>query len=72
MAIPVFWFGLVSLKEAWSVPEYSHGPLIPIVSAYLFLREMKFVPPTDRTVVDRWPGFWVMMVAASPAASKKL
>lgn len=63
LAIPVFWFGLVSLKDAWSVPEYSHGPLIPIVSAYLFLREMKFVPPTDRTVVDRWPGFWVMMVA---------
>lgn len=63
LAIPVFWFGLVSLKEAWSVPEYSHGPLIPIVSAYLFLREMKFVPPTERPVTDRWPGFWVMMVA---------
>lgn len=63
LAVPVFWFGLVSLKEAWSVPEYSHGPLIPIVSAYLFLREMKFVPPTDKPVTDRWPGFWVMMFA---------
>ena len=63
LAVPVFWFGLVSLKDAWSVPEYSHGPLIPIVSAYLFLREMKFVPPAQQPVTDRWPGFWVMMAA---------
>ena len=61
-AVPVFWYGVVSLGEAWSTPEYSHGPLIPVVSAYLFLRDMKAVPRTNQPVTDRWPGFWVVMV----------
>jgi len=60
-AIPLFWYGLISLGEAWSTPEYSHGPLIPIVSAYLFLRDMKAVPKANGAVTDRWPGFWVVM-----------
>ena len=29
-AIAIFWDGLISLGSAWSVPEYSHGPLIPV------------------------------------------
>lgn len=41
VALPVFWIGLVSLGQAWITPEYSHGPLIPLISLYLFLRERR-------------------------------
>jgi len=44
-AVPVFWIGFISLVEAWVTPEYSHGPLIPIISLYLFLREMRSAQP---------------------------
>ena len=44
-ALPVFWLGITdSLLAAWSTPEYSHGPLIPLISAYLFLRELRDRP----------------------------
>lgn len=60
-SLPVFWIGLRSLVEAWSTPEYSHGPLIPLISLYLFLRELRQEPPVDlRTVRRRWPGVLVM------------
>ena len=52
----VFWSGFVSLVGAWSIPEYSHGPIIPLVSAFLFLREMRSAPPVAYPVTDRWPG----------------
>jgi hypothetical protein len=42
------WFfvdGLDALLTAWSLPEYSHGPLIPILSGLLFLRQLKEYPP---------------------------
>jgi exosortase D (VPLPA-CTERM-specific) len=55
-AMPVFLFGFQSLAEAWLRPEYSHGPIIPVLSAYMFLREMRRVPPPDAPVRDRWPG----------------
>ena len=29
---------------AWQQPEYSHGPLIPVLSGLLFLRQLKDVP----------------------------
>jgi len=64
-AVAVFWNGFVSLTTAWNVPEYSHGPLIPLVSAFLFLREMRLAPPTDQPVTDRWPG---VIVAAAGLA----
>ena len=57
--LPLFWFGLAGLADAWSRPEFSHGPVIPLLSFYLFLREMKAVPPIPATgapVADRWPG----------------
>jgi exosortase D (VPLPA-CTERM-specific) len=54
--IAVFWYGFESLLAAWQTPQYSHGPVIPMLSSYMFLREMKAVPPTDRPVTDRWPG----------------
>jgi exosortase D (VPLPA-CTERM-specific) len=60
--LPLFWYGLRSLVQAWGVPEYSHGPLIPAISLFLFLREMRAVPPTSAPVRDRWPGVFVAML----------
>ena len=66
-AIPVFWIGFVSLGKAWSTAEYSHGPLIPMISLYLFLRELRRKPLPAFTVGDRWPGILVIMAALSLA-----
>ncbi|MDE9451605.1 VPLPA-CTERM-specific exosortase XrtD [Aliiroseovarius sp. Z3] len=66
-ALPVFWIGFQSLAAAWSTPEYSHGPLIPIISLYLFLRELRKAPLPDLTVQDRWPGVFVIVVALAIA-----
>ncbi|MEO1548850.1 MAG: VPLPA-CTERM-specific exosortase XrtD [Pseudomonadota bacterium] len=62
-AVPVFWFGFISLGDAWSTPEYSHGPLIPILSAYLFLRDMRRVPPAAVAPKDRWPGVAIIIIS---------
>ena len=59
----VFYDGLVDLWENWQTPEYSHGPLIPIISGYLLLRQLKHVPEQPGAVPDRWPGFVVLMIA---------
>lgn len=40
-AVPVYWLGFKALGRAWMTPEYSHGPLIPVISLYLFLRELR-------------------------------
>ena len=62
VALPIFWLGLRSLGAAWMTPEYSHGPLIPLISLYLFLRELRQAPPVDRSAkVNRLPGIIVMM-----------
>ena len=68
--LPLFWFGLVGLADAWSRPEFSHGPVIPVLSFYMFLREMKAVPPVPATgpVADRWPGVGVILLALALAA----
>ncbi|MGS4946287.1 VPLPA-CTERM-specific exosortase XrtD [Meridianimarinicoccus sp. RP-17] len=59
-AFTVFQFGLKSLFSAWATPEYSHGPLIPVISLYLFLRELRKAPPVDpQARVVRWPGIVV-------------
>jgi exosortase D (VPLPA-CTERM-specific) len=65
-SIPVFWLGFVSLVQAWSTAEYSHGPLIVPISLYLFLRELRRGPqyPPAPPVV-RWPG--VAVIAAGLA-----
>ncbi len=65
-SIPVFWIGFVSLGQAWITPEYSHGPLIPLISLYLFLRELRKGPqsPPEGPVV-RWPG--VVIIASALA-----
>lgn len=66
-SVPVFWIGIVSLGAAWSTPEYSHGPLIPIISLYLFLRELRNAPPTPPAIHDRWPGVAVIALALAVA-----
>jgi len=63
VSIPIFWIGFVSLGQAWSTPEYSHGPLIPIISLYLFLRELRDSDLPQPTVRDRWPGVLVIGLA---------
>lgn len=67
-ALPVFWLGFVSLAKAWSTAEYSHGPLIPLISLYLFLRELRQEPAgwsgeEAARRVRRWPGVAVILGA---------
>lgn len=48
--------GMAELWRAWQTAEYSHGPLIPLISGYLFLRQLKGVAPNYGPVNDRLPG----------------
>ncbi|MGV8988685.1 MAG: VPLPA-CTERM-specific exosortase XrtD [Cypionkella sp.] len=72
----LFWFGLAvvsagvyfqtgveALAEAWATPEYSHGPIIPLLSAFLFLGELKRVPVSHAPVTDRGPGIALILFA---------
>lgn len=62
--IAFFWYGIVSLGNAWQTPEYSHGPLIPIISGFLFLQEMRHLPPRRGAITDQWwPGVLVVSAA---------
>ncbi len=58
-----FSYGIEALLRAWVTPEYSHGPVIPLLSAYMFLREMKSVPPAAGPVTDRGPGVALVIFA---------
>ncbi|MBP1804937.1 VPLPA-CTERM-specific exosortase XrtD [Rubellimicrobium aerolatum] len=63
-SLPVYWLGFEALARAWSTPEYSHGPIIPLVSLYLFLRELRMAPPEDPAQPRRrWPGILVILFA---------
>lgn len=62
-SVPIFWIGIVSLGRAWATPEYSHGPLIPLISLYLFLREMRRDPLPGAETPQRWPGLVVIALA---------
>ncbi len=62
-SVPIFWIGFVSLAQAWSTAEYSHGPLIPLISLYLFLRELRRLPPPKPVVHDRAPGLIIITLA---------
>lgn len=70
------WFGLAALSatvyfqtgaealgQAWATPEYSHGPIIPLLSAFLFLGELKRVPVSLAPVTDRGVGVAVILFA---------
>ncbi|WP_278924229.1 VPLPA-CTERM-specific exosortase XrtD [Pseudophaeobacter profundi] len=64
VSLPIFWMAMVSLAEVWVTPEYSHGPLIPLISLYLFLRELRDKQPLPAgTLVDRRPGIYVIVAA---------
>ncbi|MCC0062811.1 MAG: VPLPA-CTERM-specific exosortase XrtD [Defluviimonas sp.] len=66
-SLPVFWIGIVSLAAAWSTAEYSHGPLIPLISLYLFLRELRARPEGGGTETGRWTGLVVIALALAIA-----
>ncbi len=66
-SIPIFWIGFKSLGAAWSTAEYSHGPLIPVISLYLFLRELRKSPMPAAQVSDRLPGIIVIGIALAIA-----
>ena len=55
--------GLDALLIAWQLPEYSHGPLIPVLSLLLFLRQLKEVPVDRGPKRNRWVGVLVILVA---------
>ena len=67
-----FWNGIEELLVNWQLPEYSHGPLIPVLSGLLFLRQLKTVPVNPGPVTDTWPGVAVMMIAVTVGAAGKL
>ncbi|MBC7139187.1 MAG: VPLPA-CTERM-specific exosortase XrtD [Defluviimonas sp.] len=59
-----FYEGFDALLRAWSTPEYSHGPLIPVLSGLLFLRQLKS-EPVWLGPVNRWPGVILLLVATA-------
>lgn len=63
-SVPIFWSAFQSLGSAWMTPEYSHGPLIPLISLYLFLRERR-AAPTARPEARRnaTPGIALLLFA---------
>ena len=64
--------GLATLLAAWAAPEYSHGPLIPVLSAILFLRQLKDHPPQSPPVTDRGPGIALLVLALALGAGGTL
>ena len=63
VGLPIYWLGFQSLFAAWITPEYSHGPLIPLISLYLFLRELRQAKPVDPDArVNRAPGIAVIFL----------
>jgi exosortase D (VPLPA-CTERM-specific) len=71
-ALVFFWDGISALLLAWQLPEYSHGPIIPVLSALLFLRQLKTVPERPGPLSGRWPGVTVIAVALAVGATGKL
>ena len=47
VSFPIYWSSFGLLGTAWITPEYSHGPLIPLISLYLFLRERRMMILSD-------------------------
>ncbi|WP_074736806.1 VPLPA-CTERM-specific exosortase XrtD [Ruegeria halocynthiae] len=64
--------GFSELLSAWRLPEYSHGPLIPVLSLFLFLRQLKTVPIDTQSVCDRRPGVALLVFAFALALIGKL
>lgn len=64
--------GLDALREAWKLPEYSHGPIIPVLSGFLFLHQLKTVPINTEPVRDYWVGVVVLLGALIMGALGRL
>ncbi len=64
--------GIDALLSAWALPEYSHGPLIPILSGLLFLRQLREYPPDPGPKRNRWVGIMVVLAALLLASLGKL
>jgi exosortase D (VPLPA-CTERM-specific) len=62
---------LIALGAAWTLAEYSHGPLIPVLSGLMMLRQMRSHPPSTGPVTDRWPGLLTLFGALSLGALGK-
>ncbi|MEM9901321.1 MAG: VPLPA-CTERM-specific exosortase XrtD [Pseudomonadota bacterium] len=71
-AVIFFMEGIDKLLLEWQRPEYSHGPLIPVLSAFLFLRQLKDVPVRPGPVTDRWVGVTVVFLAIAVGGLGKL
>ena len=67
-----FMDGLDALLTAWQLPEYSHGPLIPVLSGLLFLRQLKEFPVEPGAKRDRWVGVVVILFALTLGGLGKL
>ena len=64
--------GLDALRLAWALPEYSHGPLIPVLSGLLFLRQLKEFPVDTGPKRHRWVGVLVILAAVFMGALGRL
>ena len=67
-----FYDGVEALLAAWAQPEYSHGPLIPVLSGLLFLRQLREYPPDPGPKRQRWVGVMVILLAITVGAFGKL
>ncbi len=70
-AAVLFWPGIALLLTVWQTPEYSHGPLIPVLSGLLFLRQLK-TEPIEHGPVNRWPGLLLMLVSVMLALAGQM
>ncbi len=66
-ALPLFWDGFGFLGTSWLSPEYSHGPVIPILSTIIFLREVRQLPEATGPIRDRWPGLLIVTLGLALA-----
>ncbi len=71
-SLTLFQEGIAELLKAWQLPEYSHGPLIPVLSTLLFLKQLRTVPVQTGGLPDRGPGVVLLMIALCLAVAGKL
>ncbi|MGB7240793.1 MAG: VPLPA-CTERM-specific exosortase XrtD [Sulfitobacter sp.] len=71
-AMVFFYDGLAELFAAWALPEYSHGPLIPVLSGFLLLRHLKSVPIQPGPAPDQTPGVVLLILALLLGAAGRL
>ena len=57
-----FWSAVTSLSEAWQLPEYSHGILIPFLSVYLVLRSASRAESLS-PILPVWTGVLAVIIS---------